>query len=50
MQHYTWIHQCLLKGLFELLALDVPALRQVSVHLIAHDHDSPILLPPLQGI
>lgn len=44
----TWIHQCLLKGLLQLLALDVSALRQVPVHLITNDHDSAHLMPLLQ--
>lgn len=48
-QHCTWIHQCLLKGLFELLAFDIPALSQIPVHLITHDHDSARLLPLLKG-
>lgn len=46
--HCTWIHQCLLKGLLQLLALGVPPLRQVAVHLITYDHDSAHLLPLLQ--
>lgn len=45
----TWIHQSLLKGLFQLLALDVPALRQVSVHLVTYDHNTPHLLPLLKS-
>lgn len=49
-QNCTWIHQCFLKGLLELLALDVPALCQVSVHLIANYHNATYLLPSLEGI
>lgn len=45
----TWIHQSLLKGLFQLLALDVPALHQVSVHLVTYDHNTPHLLPLLKS-
>ena len=37
----TWIYQSLLKQLFELLALDVSSLGQVSVHLVADDHNTP---------
>ena len=37
----TWIYQSLLKDLFELLALDVSSLGQVSVHLVADNHNTP---------
>lgn len=46
----TWIYQSLLKQLFELLALDVSSLGQVSVHLVADDHNTPWLVPLLEGI
>lgn len=48
-QYCTWIHQCLLKRLFELLAFDVPALSQIPVHLVTHDHDAARFLPLLKG-
>lgn len=46
----TWFNQCFLKDLFELLALDVPALRQISVHLVANDHNATHLVPSLESV
>ena len=46
----TWVEQGLLESLFELLALDVSALGEVTVHLIPIDHDATIFLPALQSV
>lgn len=50
LKNNTWIYKGFPERLLQLLALDVPPLRQVSVHLVSHDHNATRFVPRLKGV